>query len=71
MQLYFTPLHWAARQDQGAAIKALVAAKADLHAKDDVRGGGAGRARVEMVSGLHFTIVVWSFEPEVLERPNM
>ena len=34
-----TPLHIAAQEGQTAAIKALVAAKADVHAKDSVRGG--------------------------------
>ena len=34
-----TPLHYAAEEGQNAAIKALVAAKADVHAKDNVRVG--------------------------------
>ena len=34
-----TPLHRAAHEGREAAIKALVAAKADVHAKDKVRGG--------------------------------
>ena len=39
-----TPLHYAAsRGRESASIKALVAAKADVHAKDTVRvGGGVG-----------------------------
>ena len=37
-----TPLHPAAAQGHEAAIKALVAAKADVHVKDVVRWGGLG-----------------------------
>ena len=37
-----TPLHFAAQMGHEAAIKALVAAKADVHAKDEVRGGVLG-----------------------------
>ena len=43
-----TSLHYAASNGDETAIKALVAAKADLHAKDKVRGGllgGRGRRR--------------------------
>ena len=41
------PLHLASWQGQEAAIRALVAANADIHAKDKVRWGeGAGRAGV-------------------------
>ena len=36
----WTPLHVAAQMGHEVAIKALVAAKADVHAKDSVRGGG-------------------------------
>ena len=42
VQRGWTPLHWAARGGHQAAIKALVAAKADVHAKDKVRGGVLG-----------------------------
>ena len=68
-----TPLHDAA--GGLAAIKALLAAEADVHVKDDVRvgqgrwvawrarGGGGGFGR-------HVTVVVWIVEPEVVERPN-
>jgi len=37
-----TPLHSAARNGHEAAIKALVAAKADVNAKDQVRYGRRG-----------------------------
>jgi hypothetical protein len=39
VQIGFTPLHRAAQMCNDAAIKALVAEKADVHAKDDVRVG--------------------------------
>ena len=42
VQHEWTPLHVAAAQGHEAAIKALVAAKADVHAKDVVRWGGLG-----------------------------
>ena len=35
----FTPLHFAAQKGQEAKIEALVAAKADVHAKNNVRVG--------------------------------
>ena len=49
-----TPLHLAAVNGHEAAIKLLVAAKADLHVKANVRGGvlggrGGGRRRVCML----------------------
>ena len=37
-----TPLHWASYKGHEAAIKALVAAKADVQAKEKVRGGVLG-----------------------------
>ena len=40
MQRNQTPLHQAALNGHEAAIKALVAANADVHAKNHVRGGG-------------------------------
>lgn len=41
-----TALHCAAVAGKVAAIQALLAAKADVHAKNNVRGGGGpGRAR--------------------------
>ena len=61
VQFSRAPLFLAAENGHEAAIKALVAAKADVHAKEEVRGGGAGWARGETASGLHLTIVVWSF----------
>ena len=42
MQYVRTPLHLAAHSGHDAAIEALVAAKADVHAKDEVRGGVLG-----------------------------
>jgi ankyrin repeat protein len=64
-----TPLHLAASSGHEAAIKALVEAKADVHAKIMVRGvvleGQGGAA-----SGLYFTIAVRSVGTAVLERPN-
>ncbi len=35
-----TPLHLAASTDKMAAIQTLLAAKADLHARNNVRGTG-------------------------------
>ena len=64
-----TPLHLAASSGHEAAIKALVAAKADVHAKAMVRGGVLG-GRGGAASGLYFTIAVRSFGPAVLEIPN-
>ena len=40
VQMGSTPMHRAASQGQEEAIRALVAAKADVHAKDKVKGGG-------------------------------
>ena len=37
-----TPMHFAAGEGNEASIKALVAAKADVHAKEKVRGGSLG-----------------------------
>ena len=53
-----TPLHVAAQNGHTTAIKALVAAKADVHAKDTVREGVAWRVREGAASGPQFTIVV-------------
>jgi hypothetical protein len=40
----WTPLHFAAQNGHGSVIKALVAAKADVHAKTRVRDGRRGAA---------------------------
>ena len=37
-----TPLHWAAREGHTAVAQLLVERGADLHAKDNVSGGGSG-----------------------------
>ena len=42
-----TALHQAVYKGQDAAIKALLAAKADVNAKPTVRGRGGGRGRAE------------------------
>ena len=65
-QSQWTPLHDAAYFGRLAAIQALVEAKADVHAKNDVRGGllgGRGRRwrRVWIL-----LLLFWSFEPQVL-----
>ena len=70
-----TPLHRAARSGKEAMIKALLAAKADVHAKDEVGVGAGGRVRrggrgESAAWVVHCNIVVWSCEPEVVERPN-
>ena len=39
VQCVNTPLHFAAINGDETVIKALVAAKADVHAKNNVRGG--------------------------------
>ena len=57
-----------------AVIKALLTAKADVHAKADVRVGEGGfrlGGRGGGAWGLHCTIVDWKFEPAALERPNL
>jgi hypothetical protein len=47
-----TPLHSAAQNGHEAAIKALVAAKADVNAKDQVRYGRRGGAEREKGVGV-------------------
>jgi hypothetical protein len=47
-----TPLHMAAFKGHEAAIKALVAAKADVNAKNEVRGGWQGVLRRRGGGGL-------------------
>jgi hypothetical protein len=42
-QAAHTPIYFAADKGHEAAIKALVAAKADVHAVTKVRAGGGGR----------------------------
>ena len=67
------PLHYSAMYGNEAAIKALVAAKADVHAKTRVRDGRRGavlEGERGAASGLYFADVVGSFEDEVVERPN-
>jgi hypothetical protein len=63
-----------ASQGNNAAIKALLAARADVHAKDKVRvWGGGGRLGGQVGGaawGLHCNTVVWNFEPGVIARPN-
>ena len=56
-----TPLHWAATRGRDAAIRALVAAKADVHAKTDVRVGGRGRLGVQVGRGRGVCIVILWF----------
>ena len=74
-QYGLTPLHRAAQCGKEIAIKALVTAKADVHAKTDVRVGKGGGSRLggrgRGAWGLHCTIVDWKFEPAALERPNL
>ena len=58
-----TPLHFAAGNGYVAAIKALVAAKADVYAKDTVRRGalgGRGRRR-RRVCILLFGVLILRF----------
>ena len=59
-----TPLHAAACYGREAAITALVAAKADVHAMDKVRvGGGAGRGEGEAAWVLYISFLVLKFGP--------
>jgi hypothetical protein len=74
-QYGMTPLYWAASSCTDAAIRALVEAKADVNANDDVRVGDGGGGRLEGRGegaewGLHCTILLWEFEPEVVERSH-
>jgi hypothetical protein len=67
-----TPLHYAASNDHEAAIKALVAAKADVDATDEVRVGegkcleGEGGASW----GFCVTVLVWSLTLRLLQDPS-
>ena len=49
-----TPLHHAAIEGHEAAIKALMAAEADVNAKDQVRDGRRGSAEREKRVGVGF-----------------
>jgi len=63
-QAGWTPLHSAAYHGQEAAITALVAAKADVHATNKVRvGGGAGRGEGEAAWVLYISFLVLKFGP--------
>ena len=69
-----TPLHIAAVRGNEAAIKVvetLLAAKADVNAKNDVRGGRvAWRARGGAARNFCVTVVVFRFDPEAFKNPN-
>ena len=73
-QFGMTPLHRAAQYGEEIAIKALVAAKADVHAKDKVRVGEEGGRRGAQGGragwGMYVTLVVGRFEPEIFGRPS-
>ena len=69
-----TPLHLAADKDHEGAIKALVAAKADVQAKDKVRGGvlggrGGRRRRVCMLL-LLFGVLILRFWKHPVRKPQ-
>ena len=65
VQAGLTPLHYAAGNGHEAAIKALVAEKANVHAKNDVRegvlGGRGGRRRRVCILLLMFRVWTWCF----------
>ena len=74
MQNKKTPLHYAAYNGHEAAIKALVAAKADVHATDKVRGGmlggrGGGRRRV-CISVLLFGVLDLRLWKDPIRKPQ-
>ena len=63
-----TALHYAARNGHDAAITTLLAAKADIHAKNRVRGEGdaegvGARGVLELLIYRFFQTAFW-------ERPN-
>ena len=64
-----TPLHLAASSGREAAITALLAAKADVLAENDVRVG-EGRGGGGEGGGVHCNIVVWNCQPEIVQKLN-
>ena len=70
----FTPLHSAAYNGHDAAIKALVAAKADVHAKNTVRGvalgGRGGRRRQFCFLLLLFGVLNLKFWKDPIRKPQ-
>ena len=57
-QIGHTPLHMAAMHDEKAVIKALLAAEADVNAKDEVRGEGGLEGEGGAAWVLWLTVVV-------------
>jgi len=70
-----TPLHYAAYNDHGAVIKALLAAKADVHAKDKVRtrvlGERGGRQRRVCISLLLFGVFDLRLWKDPIRKPHI
>ena len=70
-----TPLHSAADKGAGSVIKAFVAAKADVHAKDMVRGGAlggrGGRRRRVCILLLLFGVLILRFRKDPIRKPQI
>jgi hypothetical protein len=66
-----TPLDLAASNGHEAAIEALVAAKADVHAEDEARVGEGGCCEGQGATswGLCETFLVWSLTLRLLKDP--
>jgi hypothetical protein len=65
------PLHYAAESGHEAAIKALLAAKTDVDAQDEVRVGEGGYWEGEGAASWEFcdTVLVWSLNLSLLKDP--
>jgi len=66
-----TPLHIADAVYYGVTmVETLLAAKADVNAKNEVRGEDDLEGEGGAAWGFCVTVVVFSFDPEAVERPT-
>lgn len=65
MQKGMTPLHLAVKEGKMAAIQALLTAKADVHAKSNVRGErGCWEGEEGAVRGLKLSVLIGPLQSE-------